>query len=63
MGCAQIVLAPPWPSNSHKHRWLCKDCWERANTWIDELEYTLDNFDLPIDPTAQGITTGRRRGA
>lgn len=58
MGVARVTVSVPWDSRTIRRRWLCVGCWVDVVNWLDELEYTRDNYDLPIDMTARGITTG-----
>lgn len=50
LGCGLIEVRPPFPSiRSRRTRSVCTECYRMTLAWMDEQEYNLDNYDLPID--------------
>jgi hypothetical protein len=63
MGRATVQVTCPWDlrtnANTYRRR-LCFDCRNDLVAWLNQQEYERDNYDLPIDVTAHGITGPRR---
>jgi hypothetical protein len=58
MGMGRVELRPPWPTQRPVRRWICLEHWKALTLAIEKMEYELDNYDMPTDVTAKGITTG-----
>ena len=63
MGAAKVTVKFPWGTTTPRWRWLCSECCRNVVWWLEDQEYELDRFDLPVDPVAVGITKGGKRGS